>query len=93
LFVVPVVERLLGLAGNRPAASIAARLTVNLPSQAGREDWVPVRLITGEGGTLAEPIFYKSNLIFTLAQADGMVHIPPDATGLEFGAVVQVELM
>jgi molybdopterin molybdotransferase len=40
----------------------------------------------------AEPIFYKSNLIFTLAQADGLIPIPPDATGLEAGAEVVVEL-
>lgn len=93
LFVVPVVERLLGLDPNRPRPSVTARLSVNLPSQAGREDWVPVRLLRGTAGYTAEPIFYKSNLIFTLAQADGMLHIPPDATGLETGAAVEVILM
>jgi molybdopterin molybdotransferase len=92
LFVVPVVERLLGLELNRPKPSIPAQLSVNLPSQAGREDWVPVRLVPGPAGYIAEPIFYKSNLIFTLAQANGMLHIPPDATGLEAGAVVEVVL-
>ncbi len=98
LFVVPVVEKLLGLPTGRPQASIKARLTVNLASQAGREDWWPVRLVpvAGNGGTaagagwLAEPIFGKSNLIFTLAAADGLVKIDPDATGLEAGVVVEV---
>jgi molybdopterin molybdotransferase len=53
-----------------------------------------VRLVLAEGGGYrAEPIFYKSNLIFTLAQADGLVHIPPAATGLEVGAEVQVVLL
>lgn len=93
LFVVPVVERLLGLTRD-VTASISARLTTNLASQAGREDWVPVKLTSGPGGErLAEPIFYKSNLIFTLAQADGMLHISADATGLEAGALIQVELL
>jgi molybdopterin molybdotransferase len=68
-------------------------LAVNLASQAGREDYVPVRLVTEGGGWRAEPIFFKSNLIFSLAQADGLVHIPADATGLEAGAQVLVELL
>jgi molybdopterin molybdotransferase len=101
LFVVPVIERLLG-AKPRPKASLLAKLTVNLPSQAGREDWVAVKLIPsplhpspagrGDGGEglLAEPIFGKSNLIFSLAAADGLVRIPPDATGLSAGEMVEV---
>jgi molybdopterin molybdotransferase len=93
LFVVPLVERLLGLPADAPRAAVPARLSINLPSQAGREDWVPVRLVAGGQGWTADPIFYKSNLIFTLAQADGMIHIPPDATGLEVDAPVLVELL
>jgi molybdopterin molybdotransferase len=41
----------------------------------------------------AEPIFGKSNLIFTLASADGLLRIPPDATGLSAGEVVEVLLI
>jgi molybdopterin molybdotransferase len=94
LFVVPLVERLQGLMLDRPRAALSAHLTTNVPSQAGRGDWLPVRLVLAEGGGYrAEPIFYKSNLIFTLAQADGLVHIPPAATGLEVGAEVQVVLL
>ena len=93
LFVAPLVDYLLGLPPGRPRASLPARLTVNLASQAGREDWVPVRLLPGPAGYTAEPIFYKSNLIFTLARADGLLHIPADATGLEAGEQVMVELL
>lgn len=105
LFVVPVVEKLLG-ALPRPRATVMARLTVNLASQAGREDWWPVRLITnhqlptlapgaraGVATYDADPIFGKSNLIFTLAAADGLLRIPPDATGLSAGEIVEVVLM
>jgi molybdopterin molybdotransferase len=93
LFVVPVVEALLGVEKRRPAATVPARLMLNVASQAGREDWVPVRLLTDQEGYLADPVFGKSNLIFTLARADGLVRIPPDATGLEVGSPVQVMIL
>ena len=82
LFLKPVIERYLGFpaVGMRPG--FVARLTVNLASQAGREDWVPVRLSVEPGGIKAEPIFSKSNLIFSLVRADGLVRVPPDATGM-----------
>jgi molybdopterin molybdotransferase len=91
LFVTPVIERLLGVRAARPRPSTRARLALNLASQAGREDWVPVRLVREAGGCLlAEPVFGKSNLIFTLARADGLVRILPDATGLSAGDDVEV---
>jgi len=92
LFVVPVIERLLGLPPGRPLPALPARLAVNLSSQAGREDWVPVRLARTAHGWDAEPVFYKSNLIFNLARADGYVVIPADANGLAAGEAVQVVL-
>jgi molybdopterin molybdotransferase len=118
MLVVPLIERLLG-GIPRPKATLQARLTVNLPSQAGREDWWPVKLLRPERNEVkskgdeaksvspstaplrssaqdeynAEPIFGKSNLIFTLAAADGLLKIPPDATGLSAGEVVEVLLI
>lgn len=92
LFVIPVLEKLSGMK-QKPVPSIKARLTVNLSSQAGREDWQPVRLIPDRNGWLAEPIFGKSNLIFTLAAADGMIRIHPDANGISAGEIVDVKLM
>jgi molybdopterin molybdotransferase len=93
IFVVPVIERLLGMTRDRPHSAISARLTTNLSSQAGREDWVPVRLVLTADGYLADPIFYKSNLIFSLSKADGLVHIPASANGLPVGEMVDVELL
>lgn len=102
LFVVPVIEKLLG-ALPRPHPSVLAQLTVNLASQAGREDWWPVKLATETHGhgefrmrnikLRAEPIFGKSNLIFTLAAADGLLRIDSDATGLSAGEMVEVYLL
>ena len=96
LFVVPVIEKMLGVLP-KPKATVPARLTVNLPSQAGREDWWPVKLVASNQRSSvsydAEPIFGKSNLIFTLAAANGLLRIQPDATGLSAGEVVEVFLI
>jgi molybdopterin molybdotransferase len=92
LFVVPVIEKYLGLKTRRPRPSVQALLMTNVPSQAGREDWVAVRLSQGENGWQAEPIFAKSNLIFSLVKADGLIRIHPDQTGLAAGEVVTVFL-
>jgi molybdopterin molybdotransferase len=53
---------------------------------------VSVRLIPVEGGYTAEPIFGKSNLIFTLSKGDGLIKIPADATGLSAGEIMEVWL-
>jgi molybdopterin molybdotransferase len=99
LFVIPVIEKLLGVIP-QPRSTVSARLTVNLSSQAGREDWWPIKLLPapgrrGAGGEVfdAEPIFGKSNLIFTLANADGLLRIHPNATGLSAGEMVEVLLI
>ncbi|MFC2043494.1 gephyrin-like molybdotransferase Glp [Chloroflexota bacterium] len=93
LFVVPVLEKLLRLTHKPPIPSISAKLSINLASQTGREDWVPVLLRKVTDGYLAEPIFGKSNLIFILVRADGLIRIPPSATGLRAGETVEVILM
>ncbi len=93
LFLAPAIEACLGLQHARIRPSVPARLAVNLPSQAGREDWIPVRLTQAPDGLLAEPIFGKSNLILSLARADGLVCIPADATGLPAGEMVTVTFL
>ncbi len=98
LFVVPVINKLLGVKVERLNKTCLARLALNIPSQAGREDWIAVKLtsLSDQGGEdeewQANPIFGKSNLIFSLAAADGLVRIPAEVTGLEAGERVQVTL-
>jgi molybdopterin molybdotransferase len=93
LFLVPLVRVLLGLGQTRFHPSIKAQLNNNISSQAGREDWVAVRLIKEENDFWAEPVFGKSNLIFTLVRANGLIRISPDATGLNAGEKVDVFLI
>ncbi len=89
LFVIPLIDHMLGKAVATPGLTEAI-LKVNLSSQAGREDWVAVRLLEEKGIRYADPVFGKSNLIFTLVRADGLVQIPADANGLAAGSSVQV---
>ncbi len=93
IFVTATLQKMMGLTTSRPRAAIPAKLTLNLPSQAGREDWIGVKLISTTDGYMAEPVFGKSNLIFTLANADGLMKIPAAANGIPAGELVQVELI
>lgn len=87
--VLPIVKRLLGERGLH-TASVRATLKSNIPSTTGREDTVPVRLLEQDGETLAEPVFGKSNLIYTLVNADGLVTVPLNSNGLNAGTSVEV---
>jgi len=72
---------------------IRAKLTTNVASVAGREDWLPTKLIERDGELYADPIFFKSNLIFSLVQADGLLKIPLNKAGLEAGEIVEVRVL
>jgi molybdopterin molybdotransferase len=69
---------------------VRAVLARDVPSAPGREDYVPVRLIERDGKRYAEPVFGKSNLIYTLVRADGIVQVPLDKGGLYAGEEVDV---
>jgi molybdopterin molybdotransferase len=92
-FVVPVVESLLGLSNVGAHTRLHARLTTNVPSQAGREDWIAARLYSDPSGYVVDPIFSKSNLIFSLVRANSMIQVPADATGLAADDIVEVQLL
>jgi len=95
ILVGPILERLLG----REAlpftrfARLNAKLTRNLASAQGREDYARVRVSpNGEGAWLAEPVLGKSGLIRTLTQGHGLVRVPLEKEGLEQGSPVEVLL-
>lgn len=92
LVVLPVLRRLQGEPDNIFQASVKARLSLNIASQTGREDWIAVQLERSPEGFLAQPLFGKSNLIFTLARSDGLLRVEPDANGLNAGEIVDVYL-
>jgi molybdopterin molybdotransferase len=92
LFVRPALHTLLGLREPPPANQVEAVLTHNVASAAGREDYVQVRLQARDGVLEAEPVFGKSNLIYTLVRADGVLRVPLDSNGIVAGERVVVRL-
>ena len=92
LFITPTLWKMQGCEHPPLRQTIHARLTHNLASVPGRVDYVQVKLIERGGELWAEPIFGKSNLIYTLVKAEGMLIIPADANGLAAGDMADVRL-
>lgn len=92
LIVRPVIHFLSGLARSPHRTSVTALLTHDVPSVAGREDHFPVRLSIENDNLFAEPVFGKSNLIFTLVKSDGMMVVPIDVGGQYAGDEIEVIL-
>ncbi len=88
----PLIARFLGQP-LEPPRKVRARLSQRVASAAGREDWLPVRLAQSpEGERLAQPILGKSNLIFTLVGADGLLRLPLNIGGYDAGSLVDILL-
>ncbi|HEY8691305.1 MAG TPA: gephyrin-like molybdotransferase Glp [Chloroflexota bacterium] len=92
LMVAPTIKRLLGQSDPDAYSKVQARLTRRVASAPGREDYVQARLETRDGELWAEPVFGKSNLIFTMVKASGMIHVPLDRSGIEAGELADVRL-
>jgi molybdopterin molybdotransferase len=91
LFVAPALAHIAGQSVV-PRLTRRARLTKNIASASGREDYVQVRLTERHGEVWAEPVFGKSNLIYTLVRSDGMVKVELNQGGLVEGSWVDVIL-
>ncbi len=89
--VIPLIRHALGEQQSLPA-TVKATLTANIASTTGRDDTIPVRLSERDGVLTAEPVFGKSNLIFTLVEADGLVRVALNSNGIKEGTVVDVTL-
>lgn len=71
---------------------VDARMTVNVASQPGRDDFIPVQLLEDNAGRQAKPLLGKSGLMSILAQADGYVHIAYEKQGIKADEMVKVNL-
>jgi molybdopterin molybdotransferase len=92
LFITPTLWKLQGCDHPPLRQTIRARLSHNLASVPGRVDYIQVKLIDRNDELWAEPVFGKSNLIYTLVKADGMLIIPSDANGISAGEMADVRM-
>lgn len=92
LFLPPLLWRIQGIVNPPRRNRVLARLTHNISSAPGREDYVQVRLSDQDGQLWAEPVFGKSNQISILIRSDGMICVPLNANGLHRDEMVEVVL-
>lgn len=92
MFGIPAIYRLQGVPKMPRRGLVWARLSQNVASESGREDYVPARLEDGPDGLIAIPVFGKSNLIYTLVNAAGLIKVPLNKGGLMAGDWVEVRL-
>ncbi|HSB06103.1 MAG TPA: gephyrin-like molybdotransferase Glp [Thermodesulfobacteriota bacterium] len=72
---------------------LKAKAARNIPSIAGREDYVRVKLEEREGTLWAHPLFGKSGAIAHLTHADGLLKIGINEEGLGEGEEAEVILL
>jgi molybdopterin molybdotransferase len=92
MFGAPAIRRLQGLHMATRQGMVWARISQNLASETGREDYVPAKLRETVEGLVAIPVFGKSNLIYTLVNADGLLKVPLNKGGLVADEWVEVHL-
>jgi molybdopterin molybdotransferase len=95
VFLKPFLGRLAGRNPDplRDRRFVDAVLGRNIESASGREDYIRVKLVAGEEGWVAEPLFGKSGLISTLVEGDGLVRIRRNEEGLYRGDKVRVMIL
>jgi molybdopterin molybdotransferase len=89
---IPALYHLQGLSDKPLSRRMWVELGQNIASESGREDYIPARLEDRSEGIVAWPVFGKSNLIFTLVGADGLIKVPLNSGGLLAGSMVEVRL-
>jgi len=65
-------------------------LSVNLSSQAGRDDFIPAAVEEQEGRKIIQPLLGKSGLMSILSRAHGFIHIPYEKQGMKAGEKLEV---
>ena len=91
IFVNPLMMQMMGCKERRYTQK--AVLSVNIPSNNGREELVPVRLTENDGFLKADPLVGKSGLISILSEAGGYVRIPRDQEGVTANTEVTVYML
>ncbi len=94
LIVKPLIEKMV-LRDKRIGEQnkIQARITENVSSVSGREEYIRVSLIEKNEGVWAQPIPGGSHVISSLGKSDGIARIDLESEGIEQGTLVDVFIM
>ncbi len=90
LFGLVIIDRLVGRNEEQFVPTVRAILSRNIPSRPGRTDYIRVKLEKKDDRVEAIPVFGKSGILRTLAEANGVVMIPAGSEGLLAGTEVEV---
>jgi putative molybdopterin biosynthesis protein len=92
LFVRPVLYALQGRPVP-PVATITAKLSRQVASGLGQEEFVRVKLGSVSGKLIATPVTRGAGALMSLVRADGIIRIPAESEGIAGGHDVTVELL
>lgn len=76
-----------------PPEKLPVKLSRQLASPLGQEEFVRVKLGKVGEGVIATPMHRGAGVLMTLVRADGIIRIPAASEGLSAGSVVEAELM
>jgi molybdopterin molybdotransferase len=92
IIVRPMISMMLGRDEDFGTTRILARMSRNVPSAAGRQDYIRVKLERRGEELWAVPVLGKSGLISGMVESCGLAHIPSQKQGVAEGELVEVEL-
>ena len=92
LFVKPLIYSLLGLQTPGPD-TITAKLSRQVASSLGQEEFIRVKIGSVSGNLIATPVTRGAGALMSLVRADGIIRVPAESEGIAAGHAVTVELM
>lgn len=92
LFVKPLLYSLQGRS-TPSAETLRAKLSRQVASSLGSEEFLRVKLGSVSGNLIATPVTRGAGALMSLVRADGIVRIPAESEGIAAGSTVTVELL
>ncbi|HEX9019686.1 MAG TPA: molybdopterin biosynthesis protein [Nitrospirota bacterium] len=92
LFVRPLVYALSGRTASGPE-TIKAKLSRQVASSLGQEEFIRVKVGSVGGKLIATPVTRGAGALMSLVRADGMIRVPASSEGIAAGHEVTVELL
>ncbi len=92
LFVKPLIYSLLGLNAPDPDA-VTAKLSRQVASSLGQEEFIRVKLGSVSGSLIATPVTRGAGALMSLVRADGIIRVPAESEGIAASQDVPVELL